>query len=384
MTTINDLTARLCPNGVEWKPLYELANYEQPSKYIVSNTNYDDAFSTPVLTAGKTFILGYTNDTDGVYLASKKHPVIIFDDFTCAFKWVDFPFKVKSSAIKIITANEEITLLRYIFHMMGKLAFIPNLSDHQRLWISKYSLFKIPLPPLEVQGKIVEVLDKFTALVEELVERKKQYRYYREVLLSFDEETPSVIRDMLSRLCPNGVEWKLLGEVAEIGTGSSNANEGLEEGLYPFYVRSQKPLRKNEYEFDETAIITAGDGNVGKVFHYVEGKYALHQRAYRIHITLPKVMPKYYFYYMCSAFPSYIEKLMYQSSVASIRRSMLTDFPVPLPPLEVQGKIVEILDQFHTLTTSLTEGIPAEIEARRKQYQYYRDKLLSFKEKKET
>ncbi|MBQ5546102.1 MAG: restriction endonuclease subunit S, partial [Acetobacter sp.] len=108
--------------------------------------------------------------------------------------------------------------------------------------------------------------------------------------------------------------------------------------------------------------------------------YALHQRAYRIHITLPKVMPKYYFYYMCSAFPSYIEKIMYQSSVASIRRSMLTDFPVPLPPLAVQRKIVEILDQFHTLTTSLTEGIPAEIEARRKQYHYYREKLLTFKD----
>ncbi|MBQ5470378.1 MAG: restriction endonuclease subunit S, partial [Acetobacter sp.] len=164
MSEFFELVDRLCPNGVEWKPLYELANYEQPSKYIVSNTNYDDAFSTPVLTAGKTFILGYTNDTDGVYLASKKHPVIIFDDFTCAFKWVDFPFKVKSSAIKIITANEEITLLRYIFHMMGKLAFIPNLSDHQRLWISKYSLFKIPLPPLEVQREVVGILDLFTEL----------------------------------------------------------------------------------------------------------------------------------------------------------------------------------------------------------------------------
>ncbi|MBQ5547077.1 MAG: restriction endonuclease subunit S, partial [Acetobacter sp.] len=65
-------------------------------------------------------------------------------------------------------------------------------------------------------------------------------------------------------------------------SGSSNANEGLEEGLYPFYVRSQKPLRKSEYEFDETAIITAGNGNVGKVFYYVEGKYGLYQRAYRI------------------------------------------------------------------------------------------------------
>ncbi|MBO6091007.1 MAG: restriction endonuclease subunit S, partial [Acetobacter sp.] len=187
--------------------------------------------------------------------------------------------------------------------------------------------------------------------------------------------------ELVDRLCSEGVEWKLLGDIAEIGTGSSNANEGLEEGLYPFYVRSQKPLRKNEYEFDETAIITAGDGNVGKVFHYVEGKYALHQRAYRIHITLPKVMPKYYFYYMCSAFPSYIEKIMYQSSVASIRRSMLTDFPVPLPPLAVQREVVGILDLFDRLTLELTESLSEELELRKKQYAYYREVLLSFDEK---
>ena len=104
-----------------------------------------------------------------------------------------------------------------------------------------------------------------------------------------------------------------LADIADIGTGSSNTNEGFDEGEYPFYVRSQEPLRKNEYEFDETAIITAGDGvGVGKVFHYVEGKYALHQRAYRIHINTPNVYPKYLFYYMKSAFLPYIEKTMFQ------------------------------------------------------------------------
>ena len=100
-----------------------------------------------------------------------------------------------------------------------------------------------------------------------------------------------------------------MSTIAEIGTGSSNTNEGLDDGLYPFFVRSREPRRKNEYEYDETAIITAGDGvGVGKVFHYVEGKYALHQRAYRIHITSPDVLPRYYFHYMRSAFLPYIEK----------------------------------------------------------------------------
>lgn len=99
-----------------------------------------------------------------------------------------------------------------------------------------------------------------------------------------------------------------LAELADIGTGSSNTNEGEDDGAYPFFVRSQDPLRKNTYEFDETAIITAGDGvGVGKVYHYIEGKYALHQRAYRIHITSGEVIPKYYFYYMKAKFLPYIK-----------------------------------------------------------------------------
>ena len=91
---------------VEWKPLGEFADYEQPTKYLVDSNNYNDNFETPVLTAGKTFILGYTNETEGIYKASK-NPVIIFDDFTTANKWVDFDFKAKSSAMKMITSKDE-------------------------------------------------------------------------------------------------------------------------------------------------------------------------------------------------------------------------------------------------------------------------------------
>ena len=92
--------------GVEWKSLGSVTDYEQPTKYLVKSKLYDDNFVTPVLTAGKTFILGYTNEIDGIYKASE-HPVIIFDDFTTANKWVDFDFKAKSSAMKMITSKDE-------------------------------------------------------------------------------------------------------------------------------------------------------------------------------------------------------------------------------------------------------------------------------------
>ena len=230
----------------------------------------------------------------------------------------------------------------------------------------------IPVPSKEIQREIARVLDNFTELTAgltdeltaELTARKQQYEYYRNKMLTFDK----------------GIKVIPLEKIAEIATGSSNTNEGLEEGKYPFFVRSQDPLRKNEYEFDETAIITAGDGvGVGKVYHYVEGKYALHQRAYRIHIISPEVLPRYYFHYMRSAFLPYIEKTMYQGSVASIRRPMLNAFPVPIPALDIQKRIVNVLDHYEAKYSDLNICLSAEISARQKQYEYYRDKLLTFK-----
>ena len=171
-----------------------------------------------------------------------------------------------------------------------------------------------------------------------------------------------------------------LEDIAEIGTGSHNTNEGLEEGKYPFYVRSQEVRYLNYYDFDETAIITSGDGvGVGKIYHFVEGKYALHQRAYRIAITSECLLPRFFFHYMRSSFYSYITKSAVNSSVTSVRRPMLDKYLVPLPPLEEQQRIVDILDRFDVICNDISQGLPAEIEARQKQYEYYRDKLLDFR-----
>ena len=171
------------------------------------------------------------------------------------------------------------------------------------------------------------------------------------------------------------VEWKTLGEVAEIGTGSSNRQDETENGSYPFYVRSKNVLRSSNYQFDETAIIIPGEGGIGDIFHYAEGKYALHQRAYRIKVTTGnELVPKFLFYYMTNAFKPFILARCVGATATSIRKPMLAVFPIPIPPLRVQARIVEILDKF----TQLEAELEAELEARNKQYDFYRNRLLDF------
>ena len=142
--------------------LGDVLDYEQPTQYIVESVEYNNDYKTPVLTAGQSFILGYTNETQGIY---NKLPVIIFDDFTTASKYVDFPFKVKSSAMKILRVkNNDIADLRYVYYMMQNIKF--NSETHKRYWISEYSNEEIPLPPLEVQEEIVKELDAYQAIID--------------------------------------------------------------------------------------------------------------------------------------------------------------------------------------------------------------------------
>ena len=144
---------------VKWQPLGEVAEYEQPTKYLVKSSNYNDEFTIPVLTAGKTFILGYTDETEGVYKASEK-PVIIFDDFTTANKWVAFDFKAKSSAMKMITSiNESDVLLKYIYYWLNTLPNELIDGDHKRQWISNFAKKEIPIPPIHIQTEIVRILN---------------------------------------------------------------------------------------------------------------------------------------------------------------------------------------------------------------------------------
>ena len=136
----------------EQRKLGDILQYEQPQKYIVSSTNYDDSFEIPVLTAGQTFILGYTNESEGVKEASPNKPVIIFDDFTTSSHYVDFPFKIKSSAMKLLTLTNERDNIYFAFEALQNLNYVPQ--NHERHWISIFSDFDISIPSYGEQQKI--------------------------------------------------------------------------------------------------------------------------------------------------------------------------------------------------------------------------------------
>lgn len=180
----------------------------------------------------------------------------------------------------------------------------------------------------------------------------------------------SKLEELIQQYCPDGVKYLEIREIAQVGTGSSNGNEAEEGGVFPFFVRSQTVKRKNDYEYDEEAIIIPGEGGIGDIFHYIKGKYALHQRVYRIHFTSPSINVKFAFYYMKSAFKQFILMKAVSATVTSIRKPMIESFPLPVPPLPVQEEIVGILDTFTELQ--------AELQKRLQQYNYYRDNLLSF------
>lgn len=392
MSKIDELLKKYCPNGVQFITFEEVCNYEQPGKYIVESTNYSDDYTTPVLTAGQTFILGYTDETEGIYQASKSNPVIIFDDFTGAFKWVDFPFKVKSSAMKLLTPNGK-ALLRYIFHYMGCLNF--SSDEHKRLWIATYSKFKIPVPPLEVQREIVQVLDSFTMLTAELSAelsaRKKQYEYYRDQLLSFNN-----VRGGLTFANPESVRWMTLGEICKNicsgGTPLKGNSEFYENGTIP-WLRTQEvvfnEITKTECFITEAAVkktsakwipancvivaisgASAGRCAINKI------PLTTNQHCLNMEINSNVAHYKYVFYCVQNQYNELLDKK--EGARGDLNASRIKSLKIPVPPIEIQNRIVKVLDNFDSICSDLQIGLPAEIDARKKQYEYYRDLLLSF------
>ena len=257
----------------EQRKLGEILKYEQPSLYIVDNTDYDDSFLTPVLTAGQSFILGYTNETEGIKYASKENPVIIFDDFTTSSHLVDFPFKVKSSAMKLLSLRKNEDDIYFMVNTLKNIKYIP--ASHERHWISIFSEFNIPIPCNNVeQQKIGEYFSNLDHLITLHQRKLNGLKNVKKAMLEkmFPKNGESVPEIRFSGFTDDWELRKLGAEVINIGTGRSSFTSGVEKSNEtPFPVLGSTSIISYDSEFDHLGdfVLTARVGaNAGNLYKY--------------------------------------------------------------------------------------------------------------------
>ena len=261
-------------------------------------------------------------------------------------------------------------------------------SSMKNIPMEKIRKFVIPVPPIETQKKIVSILDRFDKLANDMSEglpaeidaRQKQYEYYRDVLLSFDEERRSqlvkVERERESELCRSkALKWFKLQDVLTIKNGKDYKT--FAEGTIPVYGSGGIMAFIDTAAYDKPSVLIPRKGSIDKLY-YVDKPFWTVDTIFYTVIDTEKVIPKYVYYWLQK---EHLEKLNTAGGVPSLTQAVLNKVDIVVPSLEEQERIVSILDRFDKLCNDISEGIPAEIEARQKQYEYYRDKLLAFKEK---
>lgn len=270
-------------------------------------------------------------------------------------------------------------------------ASVPRLSR------KAFEKLPIPIPPVAVQEEVVRILDKFTALEAELEVvlsteldcRKRQYQYYRDALLTFDLSPSDGLCHSPLFPAPFAVEWLPLGEVGEYSQSRIENSELSEESFIG--VDNLLPDRKGKTvsNYVPTKGLSTryqvGDVLIGNIRPYLKKIYLADNNGGAsgdvlvVHVTSDIISPKYLYQVLADdSFFSYNMRHAKGAKMPRGSKDKIMSYPIPIPPLEVQERIVEILDKFDTLVNSISEGLPREIELRRKQYEYYRDALLSF------
>ena len=276
-------------------------------------------------------------------------------------------------------------LYYYCFNLSDWCKKNTTTSSFASVDMNGFKRFPIPIPPLETQQKIVKILDKFTkleaTLEAELALRKRQYRYYRDFLLDFDNQIGGGIVDgYKGRL--KDVVWKTLGEVFNIFAGGDVPKDAFsevetEEFCIPILSNGigSKALYgwTNVAKINQPSLTISARGTIGWASFQNKPFFPI----VRLLVLTPKIELnlKYAYYFMKSIESNY---KVPESGIPQLTKPMIKDISIPIPPLPEQEKIVAILDKFDTLTHSISEGLPYEIALRRKQYEYYREQLLAF------
>ena len=386
MSKLEELIQQYCPDGVEYRPLVECCDIlDGKRKPITKGARQPGPYPYYGANGIQDWVADYI--FDGIYVLVGEDGSVITPSGTPVVNWAEGQIWVNNHAH--ILAEKSGVLLRFLFY------YIQTIDIHDlvhgnipKLTQGDLKELTIPIPPLPVQEEIVRVLDTFTELQAELQaelqKRLQQYNYYRDNLLSFEGRTD--------------VEWKRLGDICKkvcSGGTPSRGNGDYFKGNIP-WLRTQEvdwsDIYDTEIKITEGAVkkssaklipencvivamygATAGKAAINKI------PLTTNQACCNLQIDSNKALYKYVYYCVCNEYEHI--KALGQGSQNNINAQIVKDYLIPVPPLAEQQRIVDILDRFDSLTNDLTAGLPAEIEKRRQQYEFYRDKLLTFKRK---
>jgi type I restriction enzyme S subunit len=366
-------------NEGEWNDtkLDKCLDYLQPTKYLVKSTNYSEVYKTPVLTAGKTFILGYTNEKNGIF--EKKLPIIIFDDFTTASKYVDFPFKAKSSAMKILLAKKDFNI-KFLYESIQIINYEPGV--HKRHWISVFSNLKLPVPSPQEQQKIASCLSSLDEVIAAQSQKLATLKDHKKGLMQNLFPTNSITNVPNYRFpefLEDGewVEKKLEKISHKIMVGIASAathayrksgiilfrNQNIKAGYLDdndilFIDEKYEKLHKNK-RLKAGDLLTARTGYPGTTC-VVPAKYAASQ-SFTTLITRPnnEVIDSIFlcFYMNSETGKAFFDSTKIGGGQKNVNAGSLSEMPIPFPSKPEQQKIASCLSSLDDLITAQTEKI---------------------------
>ncbi|WRD09365.1 restriction endonuclease subunit S [Helicobacter pylori] len=392
MHKIERLLQTLAPKGVEFRKLGEVCDFQKGKSITKKAVTFG---KVPVISGGRQPAY-YHNEANrsgetiaisssGVYAGYVSYwdiPVFLADSFS-------------------VSPKQKTLMPKYLFHYLttqqDAIHATKSAGGIPHVYSKDLQNFLIPIPPLEIQQEIVKILDAFTELNTELntelKARKKQYEYYQNMLLDFNginqdhkdakmsvKPYPKRLKTLLHTLAPKGVEFRKLGEVINIFKGKQlNKELLLDYGEYPVMNGGIHASGYwNEYNTDYPKIIISQGGASAGYVNYMTSKFWAGAHCYAIELNSEKLNYKFLYYFLKNS-QTILMKSQFGAGIPALNKADIETLTIPIPPLEIQQEIVTILDQFSALTTDLLAGIPAEIKARKKQYEYYREKLLTFK-----
>lgn len=323
--------------------LEEFISYEQPTKYIVDSNQYDDSYKIPVLTAGKSFILGYTDEKNNIF---DNLPVIIFDDFTTSVQFVDFPFKVKSSAMKLLKNTEQADI-KYCYYLLKFLQHTPE--NHKRQWLSATSQNIVELPIIEKQKNIVRKLDKILEVIDN---QNKQLELLDEAIKARFVEVFGEIEDY------DKWESKIWNEVVTIKNGRDYKKVLVSDGGYPVVGTGGEIARASKYLCPENTIVVGRKGSINNPMLMKE-KFWNVDTAFGV-IPNSDYLHYQYFYCFCKFYN--FMKLNKATTLPSTTKADLLKIRINIPPLELQNQFASFVEEIDKSRSRIQKSLEASQE----------------------